>query len=218
MKKSGIILICLILMNSLLHAQDTERIVEITTDYGAIQIKLYDNTPLHRDNFIKLASEGYYDGTLFHRIIRNFMIQGGDPDSRDSKPNAMLGQGGPEYTIPAEIVASNFHKKGALAAARMGDDVNPMKESSGSQFYIVQGRTYSDNELNQFELRMGIRFTEEQRTAYKTVGGTPHLDGSYTVFGEVISGLDIIDAIASVKTGKADRPQQDIKMTIKIIK
>ncbi len=218
MKKINLTLTMLILMATNTKAQDTARIVEISTDFGSIQIKLYDNTPLHRDNFIKLVEEGYYDGTLFHRVIKNFMIQGGDPNSRDAKSHQMLGQGGPSYTIPAEFVEGNYHKKGALAAARMGDDVNPAKASSGSQFYIVQGRTYSENELSQLELRYGHRFTPEQRETYKTIGGTPHLDGNYTVFGEVISDLEVIDAIASVKTGKADRPQQDIKMTIRIMK
>jgi len=215
--KNGFILILSLIITTMTTAQNSERIVEISTDMGSIQIKLYDNTPLHRDNFIKLASEGYYNGTLFHRVIKNFMIQGGDPNSIDAKPGQMLGQGGPNYTIPAEFAKENFHKKGALAAARMSDEVNPQKASSGSQFYITQGRTYSDNELNQFELGYGVKFTEEQRIAYKTIGGTPHLDGNYTVFGEVISGLEVIDVIAATKTGKADRPQQDIKITIRVI-
>lgn len=205
-------------MGNLLNAQTSDRIVEIITNYGKIQVKLYNNTPLHRDNFIKLVTDGYYNGTLFHRVINNFMIQGGDPDSKNASTGQILGQGGPGYTIPAEFIKENYHKKGALAAARMGDNVNPQKASSGSQFYIVQGKTYGDLELNQLEMRMGIKFTAEQRNSYKNIGGTPHLDGAYTVFGEVISGMDVIDAIASVKTGNADRPVNDIKMTMKIIK
>lgn len=212
------ILTVLLIMGNILFAQNSERVVEINTNYGNIQVKLYNNTPLHRDNFIKLVTEGYYNGTLFHRVINSFMIQGGDPDSKNAAAGQMLGQGGPGYTIPAEFVKENYHKKGALAAARMGDNVNPQKASSGSQFYIVQGKTYGDSELNQLEMRMGTNFTPEQRNSYKTIGGTPHLDGSYTVFGEVISGLDVIDAIASAKTGSADRPVTDIKMTMKIIK
>ncbi len=206
------------IMTSITKAQDTSRVVEITTSYGSLEILLYDNTPLHRDNFIQLVSEGFYDGTLFHRVINNFMIQGGDPDSKNAKSGQMLGIGGPGYTIPAEFVPENIHKKGALAAARMGDDTNPNKESSGSQFYIVQGRPFSENELNQMELRSGSKYSVEHREIYKTVGGTPHLDGNYTVFGEVISGLDVVDAIARTKTAKGDRPATDISMTIKIIR
>jgi len=220
MKRIIFILSLTLIMTNIVKSQETQtqqRIVEITTSYGTIKILLYDNTPLHRDNFIKLVSEGYYDGTLFHRVINNFMIQGGDPDSKNAKPGQMLGQGGPNYTIPAEFNSENYHKKGALAAARMGDDMNPTKASSGSQFYIAQGRPYSDAELNQMEFRSGIKYTAEQREVYKTTGGTPHLDGSYTVFGEVIEGLDVIDTIAKLKVGKADRPTTDISMTIKIV-
>ncbi len=216
--RTTFIFIAIIIMTVMTQAQNTGRIVEISTDYGKIQVKLYDNTPLHRDNFIKLVSEGYYNGTLFHRVIKNFMIQGGDPDSKNAEPSKMLGNGGPNYTIPAEFKKENFHKKGALAAARLGDNVNPQKASSGSQFYIVQGQKYGDTELDHMEQRMGTKFSAEQRAAYKTVGGTPHLDGNYTVFGEVISGLEVIDAIAAVQTGQADRPVKDVKMTIKIIK
>jgi cyclophilin family peptidyl-prolyl cis-trans isomerase len=219
MKRIFFILSLTLIMTNIAKAQETQAqqsIVEITTSYGTIKILLYDNTPLHRDNFLKLVKEGYYDGTLFHRVINNFMIQGGDPDSKNAKPGRMLGQGGPGYTIPAEFNSENYHKKGALAAARAGDDVNPSKSSSGSQFYIVQGRPFSDLELNQMELRSGVKLTTEQREVYKTTGGTPHLDGSYTVFGEVVEGLDVIDTIAKLKTGNADRPVTDIVMTIKI--
>jgi cyclophilin family peptidyl-prolyl cis-trans isomerase len=213
-----VMLTAIILMAIGATSQNTQRIVEISTDFGKIQVKLYDNTPLHRDNFIKLASEGFYDGIIFHRVIKSFMIQGGDPESKNADPSKMLGNGGPGYTIPAEFHKENFHKKGALAAARLGDNANPQKASSGSQFYIVQGKQYSDLELDHMEQRMNAKFTTQQREAYKTVGGTPHLDGGYTVFGEVISGIEVIDAIAAVQTGQADRPVKDVKMTIRIVK
>lgn len=191
--------------------------VLISTSMGDIKVVLYDKTPLHRDNFVKLVKEGFYDGTLFHRVINQFMIQGGDPDSRDAKPKAMLGNGGPDYTIPFEYVPEYFHKRGALAAARMGDDVNPEKASSGSQFYIVQGRTFSDAELDQTEKRIGKTFTDEQREIYKTVGGTPFLDGNYTVFGEVYEGMDVVDKIAQVSRDRYDRPLENISMTVTLI-
>ncbi len=195
-----------------------EKMVLISTNYGDIKIKLYNETPKHRDNFIKLVKDGYYNDLLFHRVINNFMIQGGDPDSRNAKPSVLLGNGGPDYTIPAEFVAKCFHKKGALAAARTEDRVNPKKESSGSQFYIVQGKKYGDNELDAISSRNGIAYTEEQRNIYKKMGGTPFLDGSYTVFGEVIEGLDVIDKIAAVAVDKqTNRPLEDVKMKIKII-
>ncbi len=160
-----------------------ETIVLLKTSMGDMKIKLYNETPLHRDNFIKLVNEKYYDGLLFHRVIKDFMIQGGDPNSKDATAGQQLGMGGPGYTIPAEILSQFTHKKGAVAAARMGDQVNPKKESSGSQFYIVHNSN-----------------------------GTPHLDGAYTVFGEVIEGMDVIDKIANVKTGRADRPVEDVKI------
>ncbi|MDR1181872.1 MAG: peptidylprolyl isomerase [Bacteroidales bacterium] len=161
----------------------TETIVLLKTSMGDMKIKLYNETPLHRDNFIKLVNEKYYDGLLFHRVINNFMIQGGDPDSKDAPAGKRLGMGGPGYTIPAEILPQFSHKKGALAAARMGEEVNPRLESSGSQFYIVHNNN-----------------------------GTPHLDGAYTVFGEVIEGMAVIDKIATAKTGAGDRPVEDIKI------
>lgn len=210
------IIFCFIAL--LVASQQASRIVEIETSYGTIRILLYDNTPLHRDNFLKLVEQGFYNGTLFHRVIQSFMIQGGDPDSKNARPNQLLGQGGPGYTIPAEIIPENYHKRGAVAAARLPDDVNPKRESSGSQFYIVQGRTYTEQELSQIERRLGIRFTEDQKRTYLTVGGAPHLDGSYTVFGEVISGMEVVDEIAKVKTDRNNRPVQDIPMKIKIIK
>ncbi len=189
---------------------NNETIVLIKTNMGNLKVKLYNETPKHRDNFIKLVKEGYYNKTLFHRVINGFMIQGGDPDSKTATKGQMLGNGGPDYTIPAEFVSAKFHKKGALAAARTGDDVNPKKESSGSQFYIAQGKVYSDAELNMFEQRMGKKFTPAQRAAYKTVGGTPHLDGSYTVFGELIEGFDVLDKIAAVPGDQMNRPTEDV--------
>ena len=176
---------------------------------------LYDATPGHRDNFIKLVEEEFYDGIIFHRIINGFMIQGGDPNSKNAKPNAQLGSGGPGYQIPAEFVDSLIHVKGALAAARTN---NPKKESSGSQFYIVQGKPLSDGELNMMEARQDARYTKEQREAYRTLGGTPQLDREYTVFGRVIKGLEVIDKIAAVRTGNRDRPVKDVKMKIRAIR
>lgn len=196
----------------------TDCLVEIETDLGTMLVKLHNATPQHRDNFLKLAEEGFYDGTLFHRVIKDFMIQGGDPTSRNASPDARLGTGGPGYTIPAEFVDTLFHIKGAVAAARQGDAVNPEKRSSGSQFYIVQGRKFTNEELDNLEARMGIRFSREQREAYTTVGGTPFLDGNYTVFGQVIQGLEVIDSIASVPTNPADRPLKDVKMKVRVIK
>lgn len=184
--------------------------VLISTSYGDIKIKLYNETPKHRDNFIKLAKEGFYKGTLFHRVIRDFMIQGGDPDSRGAGPKKKLGDGGPGYTIPAEFHDSLFHKKGALAAARLGDNINPEKASSGSQFYIVQGRKFREEDLEALEQSRGIEFTGKQKKVYNEVGGTPHLDGSYTVFGEVIQGMDVVGKIAETETGRGDRPVEDV--------
>ncbi len=238
----------------------------IETDFGNMEIILYDATPLHRNNFIKLASENYYDGTLFHRVIENFMIQGGDPDSRNAETGDVLGSGGPDYTIPAEISDTIYHKKGAIAAARMGDNVNPEKESSGSQFYIVHGTIFTDEQLDRIEhqnnnaklqdlfseifekkekklLELGeepdyntisreareeaekihsemkpFSFSCKAREIYRTIGGAPHLDGSYTVFGEVVAGFEIIDKIASVPVDSNDRPLEDIRMNIKLVR
>lgn len=191
-----------------------EQIVEITTEYGTMKIKLYNETPKHRDNFIKLVSEGFYNDLLFHRIIKGFMIQGGDPQSKGATPEKMLGSGDVGYKVPAEIQNGLHHKKGALCAARDG---NPEKASSGCQFYIVQGKTFTDEEINAMEARLGFKYTEKQRNDYKTLGGTPQLDQNYTVFGEVIEGMDVIDKIAAVKTKPGDRPEQDVKMTIKVL-
>lgn len=242
--------------------------VAINTSMGRIVVKLYDETPKTRDNFIKLVKSNFYDSTLFHRVIQTFMIQGGDPTSKKAQPGIMLGNGDIGYTIPAEMVPSLIHKKGALATARQGDDINPSKASSGCQFYIVQGKVFTDAELDLYELNMNrgvkqkiftdlinhpenaaikkrfidyqnqnnidslralsqkfepsidsvyaktphFQFTQEQRKAYTTVGGAPHLDGNYTVFGEVIEGLDIVDKIAAVKVDGNNRPLDDIRI------
>lgn len=190
-------------------------LVELSTPMGSMVIELYNNTPLHRDNFIKLVEEGYYDGLLFHRVISGFMVQGGDPRSKNAKPNDPLGSGGPGYQVDAEI--KNFHIKGALAAARTGDSVNPKKKSSGSQFYIVQGQKQTDSSLINMELSKGISYTTEIKKAYVQNGGTPQLDNEYTVFGQVIKGMDVIDKIAATKTKRGDRPVEDVKMTLKVI-
>lgn len=237
--------------------------VEIKTSLGDIVVSLYNETPKHRDNFIKLVKEGYYDGVLFHRVIKNFMVQTGDGNSKTAKQDYVLGAGDPGYTIDAEIVYPKFfHKRGALAAARTGDEVNPERRSSGSQFYIVTGEKYTTSQLASMEKNLvnmkknsiflklvkerrqeimkmqqqgdslGLKelehelvalteaeyskdpavLTPEQREAYTTVGGTPHLDGSYTVFGEVVKGMDVVDKIQNVKTGRNDRPVEDVRI------
>ncbi len=239
--------------------------VKIQTMLGDIVVRLYDETPLHRDNFVKLVKEGYYDGTLFHRVIKDFMVQGGDPDSKGAPAGKMLGMGGPGYTIEAEIKDTLFHKRGALAAARQGDQVNPERRSSGSQFYIVWGQVYNEGQLRQFskQLRMqrvqgafnalaaehrsetiqmrkdrnhaGLQelqdrlvaeaekcvgsagLSDEQIQVYSTVGGTPHLDGQHTVFGEVEEGLDVVEMIQGTATRRGDRPVDDIEMRVSLI-
>lgn len=192
-----------------------ETLVEIETPFGTMTAKLYNGTPRHRANFIKLANQGYYDDLLWHRVIQGFMIQGGDPESRESLPDAQLGQGGPGYTVTAEIDPRYIHKKGALSAARLGDQVNPQRASSGSQFYIVQGREQSEQSLQGFDQRNA--YSGAQKETYYSVGGTPMLDGQYTVFGEVIEGLDIIDKIAGVQTGPRDRPAADVWMKVRVL-
>ncbi|MEO6539623.1 MAG: peptidylprolyl isomerase, partial [Ferruginibacter sp.] len=192
--------------------------VKITTDSGVMVIRLYDKTPLHRDNFIKLAKEHFFDSLLFHRVISQFMIQGGDPQSKYAEPGQMLGSGDIGYTIPAEFDTSLIHKKGALAAARMGDQVNPTKASSGCQFYIVQGKTWTDADLNNMEMQRGTKYNQVQRNIYKTTGGVPFLDMGYTIFGEVESGLEVVDKIASVQKAPGDRPVRDSRMFIEVIK
>lgn len=189
--------------------------IKLTTDSGVIIIRLYNSTPKHRDNFVKLVNAKFYDSLLFHRVISDFMIQGGDPQSKNARPDIFLGGGDVGYTIPAEFDTSLFHKKGAIAAARTN---NPEKASSGCQFYIVQGKKYLDAELDMMEQQMGIRFSPKKRAIYKTLGGTPFLDMNYTVFGEVESGLDVIDKIASVQKGMGDRPVGDVHMYAEIIK
>ena len=239
--------------------------VKIQTMLGDITVRLYDETPIHRDNFLKLAREGYYDGTLFHRVIKGFMIQGGDPDSKNAPAGKMLGVGGPDYTLQAEIKDNLFHKRGALAAARQGDEVNPERRSSGSQFYIVWGDIYNEGQLRQFSKQLRMQkvqdafnalaaehkaeimqmrrdrnraalqelqdklvaeaeskvgkegLTEEQLQLYSTLGGTPHLDGQYTVFGEVDEGLEIVEMIQGTATGRADRPLDDIEMRMVVV-
>jgi cyclophilin family peptidyl-prolyl cis-trans isomerase len=189
-------------------------LVEIETEFGTMLAEMYNSTPKHRDNFTKLADEGYYNDLLFHRVINGFMIQGGDPQSKGAKPGAQLGSGGPSYQIPAEFVDSLAHTKGAICAARTS---NPEKKSSGSQFYIVHGSPVSPETLNQTETMRGFHYTPQQRADYAKYGGTPQLDHEYTVFGRVIQGLDIIDKIAAVKTQPGDRPVKDVKMTIRVI-
>ena len=193
-------------------SKNTEALVYLETTEGRLVLKLSNATPLHRDNFLKLVREGFYDQVLFHRVIKDFMIQGGDPESRDAKEGQMLGNGGPGYTVPAEFVDSLIHCKGALAAARLGDGMNPRKESSGSQFYIVQGRTWKDADLASMEARSGRKYSDEQKEIYRTLGGTPHLDGGYTVFGQLIEGMDVLDKIAKSATGGADRPTNDVRI------
>jgi len=194
-------------------------LVEMETTLGSITIKLHDSTPQHRDNFIKLAETEYYDNMLFHRVINGFMIQGGDPDSKNAKKGQRLGVGGPGYTVPAEFVDGLIHIKGALSAARQGDAVNPEKRSSGSQFYLVQGKPLSAAQLDQMEWQKGYKYTAEHREILTTQGGTPFLDKDYTVFGQIVKGLDIIDKIAAVQTDGADRPLEDVKiLKVRVIK
>ena len=199
MIKKFVFFLLVIIMPLNLLSQDKEGVIaKITTKFGDISILLYDSTPLHQQNFIILVKEGYFNDQLFHRVINNFMIQSGDPNSKGANKGEMLGSGNPGYTIPAEFRENLFHKKGALAAARKGDAVNPKRESSGSQFYIVQGQIYNHEQLDGF-VKMGRHeiFTSAEIESYTSIGGTPHLDGTYTVFGEVISGLSVIDKIAS---------------------
>ena len=206
-----------------LRKNDLKKDVEIITEKGTIVVRLSDSTPLHRDNFLKLAKTGFYDSVLFHRVIKNFMIQSGDPNSKHAATGAELGNGDPGYTIPAEFRASLFHQKGALAAARTPDDVNPQKASSGSQFYIVQGKTFSDEGLDSVQTYRlkGSKIPAAQREVYKTIGGTPHLDQNYTVFGEVVRGLNVVDSIAAVPTSGRpfDRPVQNVRiLKMKLVK
>ncbi|MEI9944145.1 MAG: peptidylprolyl isomerase [Chitinophagaceae bacterium] len=199
--------------NVILKKKDRKRDVLLQTNYGDITLRLSDSTPMHRDNFLKLVKSHYYDSTLFHRVIKNFMIQGGDPDSKHAEPHQPLGNGGPPDRIPAEFRVTLFHKKGVLAAAR---DDNPQKASSGSQFYIVQGKKFTDGGLDSVETyRLKRKISANQRDVYKTIGGVPHLDQNYTVFGEVVKGLEVVDKIAASETSKdidRDRPLEDVRI------
>jgi cyclophilin family peptidyl-prolyl cis-trans isomerase len=240
-----------------------ESVIEIETEYGVIKFKLFNETPIHRDNFIKLAEQGFYDGISFHRVIKNFMIQTGDPRTKDSTTIENLNT---DYTLEAEIRPVFFHKKGMIAAARIGDAQNPMKRSSGTQFYIVQGKVFTDSDIEKVKQRknemlkvstsnrivmekaeklmdkgidpdftklfelyqdsinsvlstlLPYKFSEEQLSTYKTIGGTPHLDGEYTIFGEVIEGIEVVDKIANLETGKHDKPVKDVKIKVKVVK
>ena len=221
-----VLLNCLIVCSSAaqkgstIKKKDRKRDVLMQTTMGDIVIRLSDSTPLHRDNFLKLVKVGYYDSLLFHRVMQNFMIQGGDPNSKQAAPGIPLGNGGPGYTVPAEFRTTLFHRKGVIAAARTGDNINPQKASSGSQFYIVQGKVFTDAGLDSVEtFRMnGRKIPAAQREVYKTIGGTPHLDQGYTVYGEVVKGFDIIDKIAAVQTSR-ERPMQDVRIVkAKLIK
>ena len=214
MKPFIFIFYLLIIMTT--SCQSNAQTYTIETNLGNIRVKLYENTPLHRENFEKAVEKQLYDSVLFHRIIRGFMIQSGDPTTKpDSYPDSLRHE--PPYTVPAEFVAEYYHKKGALAAARVGDAANPEKRSSPTQFYIVQGRTFSDEELNQIEENLHLQFSETQRGIYKTIGGTPFLDQNYTVFGEVIKGMEVVDAIASVPTGPRDFPLKEVRI-LRIVK
>ncbi|WP_446774885.1 peptidylprolyl isomerase [Macellibacteroides fermentans] len=196
-----------------LWGQEKETLVLIDTDMGKIKVKLYNETPQHRDNFVKLINEGRYDGLIFHRIIKQFMVQGGDVTSKDAPIDKPLGDGDLGYTVPAEIVYPKyFHKRGALCAARTGDDTNPERASSATQFYIVTGKFFTDMELDKKEAEEGIKYTPEQREAYKIQGGAPHLDNKYTVFGEVVKGQDVVDEMHLVATNDKDRPLKNIKI------
>jgi cyclophilin family peptidyl-prolyl cis-trans isomerase len=193
-------------------------LIRISTTMGDMVIRLYDETPAHRDNMIRLVKEGFYQDQLFHRVIKDFMIQGGDPQSTGAGPGTRLGNGGPGYTVAAEFRPGLYHKKGVLAAAREGDRVNPEKASSGSQFYLVQGRVFTPAELDMMTERGMGPFSEEAIEQYTTIGGTPHLDGSYTVFGEIVEGLDVLDRIASVPTDSFDRPLTDVVYSISLVR
>lgn len=212
-------ILCLLCALSFASCKSEKHVVMETT-MGTIEVMLYNQTPKHRDNFLSLVKEGAYDSLLFHRVIKDFMIQGGDPESRNAVKGQLLGDGDRPYTLPAEFRLEDgiFHRRGALAAAREGDDVNPEQRSSAMQFYIVWGRVFDDDRLDYVQQRMDeitggkVKYTKEMRESYKTVGGTPHLDGMYTVFGEVVSGMDAVDAIQQVATDENDRPMEDVRI------
>lgn len=210
--------------NEIILEEAQEEIIEIKTRHGKIHVYLYKDIPIHRENFIKLTQKGHYDKTLFHRVIKDFMIQGGDPYSKRKDKQDSLGEGDVGYTLPAEFNRKYFHKRGVIAAARNGDDVNPERRSSGCQFYIVQGRKMTDEDLLKYELRVQkslkdstFHFSEVEREHYKKIGGTPWLDCSYTIFGEVISGMDAVDIIASEKRDEKDRPLKNVAMDVNVV-
>ncbi len=213
MKKSLCISLCVILLSVSSFAQKNK--IKIETEYGNIILMLYDNTPLNTANMVKQANDHVYDSTLFHRVIPNFMIQGGDPESKNAIAGQMLGNGGLKYTIPAEINETAYHKRGALGVARDG---NPQKAGSATQFYIVTGKVCTDAELDMVEKRIGYKYNAAQREAYKKAGGAPHLDGGYTVFGEVLEGMDVVDKISAEARDRNDRPSKDIRMTVTVMK
>ncbi|EHQ27284.1 peptidylprolyl isomerase [Mucilaginibacter paludis] len=219
MKKLFTLGLTLLILSTAFAKAPKNQYIRIKSSYGMCIIRLYNETPKHRDNFIKLTKQGYFNGTLFHRIIQGFMIQGGDPDSKNAKPLIELGNGGPKYTIDAEFNDSLFHKRGVLGAARENDDVNPKRASSGSQFYIVEGKRYTDEELDKVEIKrlQGRKIPPSQREWYKSVGGTPQLDHNYTVFGEVITGIDMVDRIAAIKKDERDRPLQDVAISVELL-
>jgi peptidyl-prolyl cis-trans isomerase B (cyclophilin B) len=215
MKKTLIACLVFLSLNAF-AAKPKHQFIRISTDKGSCVVLLYNQTPLHRDNFVKITQEGKLSETLFHRVIKSFMIQGGDPDSKTAKPGQALGDGDWGYTVPAEFRDSLFHKKGVIAAAR---DDNPTKASSACQFYLAQGKVFTDEQLDLLEQnRLKRKIPTWQREVYKTLGGIPHLDQNYTVFGEVVQGIEMIDTIAAVKTGAADRPVDDVRMTVTVLK
>jgi len=220
MKKTIFLVLTLVIFSMMSENQAQQTQVRMKTSLGEITLLLYDDTPMHRDNFIELINKKFYDGILFHRVIPGFMIQAGDPNSKNAKSGDRLGSGNPGYTVPAEFRPQLYHKKGALAAARLGDQANPKKESSGSQFYIVTGKVWTNNELNQMEsTTTHPKFTDEQRQIYTTIGGYPPLDYNYTVFGEVTEGVEIAEKIGLVKRDRSDRPLDDVKiLSITILK
>ena len=217
MKKTILLLAALFCLMT--NAQAQSRQVLLETTMGNIRIELSDQTPQHRDNFVRLTEEHFYDSLLFHRVIKSFMIQGGDPDSRHAEPGSVLGEGDTGYTLPAEFrTPLLYHRRGMVAAAREGDDVNPERRSSGCQFYIVWGKTFSSIDLDKIDQQVQEAthgqtvMTPEMRMTYRKVGGTPHLDGQYTVFGEVVEGLDVVDRIQKVFTDDYDRPVDDVRI------
>ncbi|MFD2598191.1 peptidylprolyl isomerase [Sphingobacterium corticis] len=213
--KNGFLLLAVLLCTTVVAQTPQHYYVEIKTDKGTTTLKLYNETPLHRDNFVRLVRDGYYDSLLFHRVINQFMIQGGDPGSKFAVDKQSLGEGGPGYEVPAEILPTIFHKKGTIGAAR---DNNPEKKSSGSQFYLVQGRVFTPAGLDSLEtMRLKKKLTPQQRETYTTVGGVPHLDGEYTVFGELINNLDVVDNIAKVETDDRDRPVKNERMAMRTL-